>query len=102
MRRDIASSHKRPTRPEGGRPAQLGLDEARSQFPSLVTAAAARGASTIITRRGEPVAAVVPLAALPVRGASAAQELLSLVGSGRGLWGASPGQVIDRLRAEWN
>lgn len=76
-----------------------GAEEARNQLPDLLDAAEG-GKSTIITRHGRAVAALVPMAAY---GAASRQEpLLPLAGSGRGLWGKDSAQRLRRLRDEWN
>jgi prevent-host-death family protein len=75
-----------------------GAEEARNQLPDLLEAAE-NGQSTIITRHGKPVAALVPIAAYK---ASARQEsLLPLEGSGRGLWGKDSRRTLRKLRDEW-
>jgi prevent-host-death family protein len=75
-----------------------GAEEARNQLPALIEAAA-DGRSTVITRHGRPVAAVVPIDRLePVYQAS----LLELRGSGHGLWGKSSTSTLRRLRSEWD
>src|SRR5215218_2016433 len=76
-----------------------GAEEARNQLPDLL-AAAEKGRSTIITRRGRPIAALVPIddyaSAVP-------QEPLSpLAGSGRGLWGKNSTDTVRQLRDEWD
>jgi prevent-host-death family protein len=75
-----------------------GAEEARQQLPAILDDASA-GRTTIITRHGRVVAAVVPAAAVksvkPV-------SLQSLAGSGRGLWGADSRKSIAKLRDEWN
>ncbi len=74
-----------------------GVEDARRELPELLDAAA-QGDSTVITRRGHPVAALVPLAAYDsVR----QQPLLPLAGSGRGLWGRRSRKALGRLRDEW-
>jgi prevent-host-death family protein len=79
------------------RTAAKGVEEARREFPAILDAAA-QGGTTIITRRGVAVAAVVP-----ARVAARARplSLLSLAGSGKGLWGPRPSKTIARLRDEW-
>jgi prevent-host-death family protein len=75
-----------------------GAEEARNQLPELLDAAE-KGRSTIITRHGRPVAALVPIEAL---GAAVRQQPLTpLRGSGRGLWGKDSTRTIRRLRDEW-
>ena len=75
-----------------------GAEEARQQLPAILADAAA-GHTTIITRHGRVVAAVVPAAsARPAKPVS----LQSLAGTGRGLWGTDSRKVIAKLRDEWN
>lgn len=75
-----------------------GAEEARNQLPALL-AEAAKGRATLITRHGRSVAAIVPAAGL----ASSARQkpLVSLAGSGRGLWGKASTRTVRRLRDEW-
>jgi prevent-host-death family protein len=74
-----------------------GAEEARNQLPDLL-AAAEKGRSTVITRHGRAVAALIPVGEY-----RAAQEpLTSLRGSGRGLWGADSTRSLRELREEWN
>ena len=70
-----------------------GAEEARNRLPELLDAAE-KGRSTIIMRRGRPVA-----------GAGAAigqQPLIPWQGSGRGLWGKDSARTVRRLRDEWD
>jgi prevent-host-death family protein len=75
-----------------------GAEEARQQLPAILAAAAA-GHSTIITRHGRAVAAVVPTDALRPR---KSVSLLTLAGTGRGMWGKDSARTIAKLRDEWN
>jgi len=75
-----------------------GAEEARNQLPDLL-AAAERGRSTIISRHGRPVAALVPIDAY--RSSDRQEPLLPLAGSGRGLWGKDSARTLRRLRDEW-
>ena len=76
-----------------------GAEEARNQLPDLLEAAE-KGRSTVITRHGRPIAALVPIEAL---GAALRQEpLLTLEGSGRGLWGKNSTRTVRALRDEWS
>lgn len=77
---------------------QKGAEEARSQLPELLEAAS-RGRSTIITRRGKAVAALVPMEEFSTPGRQ--KSALSLKDTGRGLWGRNPGSAVARLRDEW-
>jgi len=76
-----------------------GAEEARNQLPDLL-AAAEKGRSTIITRHGRSVAALVPIAAYDA--AIRQQPLLPVAGSGRGLWGSNSTRTIRKLRDEWS
>jgi prevent-host-death family protein len=76
-----------------------GAEEARSQLPDLL-AAAEKGRSTIITRHGRPVAALVPIDAYG--SAVRQQPLLPLAGTGRGLWGKDSARTVRKLRREWD
>lgn len=82
----------------GSRQNSRGAEEARQQLPAILADAAA-GKTTIITRHGRVVAAVVPAGSVkqakPV-------SLQSLAGTGRGLWGTDSRKVIARLRDEWS
>lgn len=77
---------------------EKGAEEARNQLPQLIEDAAG-GRATVITRRGRPVAALVPLKAYH---ASKQRSLLDLEGSGRGLWGRNSSETLTKLRDEWN
>ncbi len=73
-------------------------EEARAELPSLLVDAE-KGWTTIITRRGRSVAALVP-----VQGVVASRQLslTRLAGSGKGMWGRDSGATLRRLRDEWN
>ena len=79
--------------------ARKGAEEARNQLPDLLEAAE-KGHSTLITRHGRPVAALVPLDAYAASGRQ--QPLVPLEGSGRGLWGKNCARTIGELRDEWS
>lgn len=74
-------------------------EEARNQLPTLL-AAAEGGRSTIITRHGRPVAAIVPLEEFT--DISRQRPLTPLKGSGRGLWGRDSTRLVRELREEWS
>jgi prevent-host-death family protein len=78
---------------------QKGAEEARNQLPRLLEAAE-KGESTIISKRGRPVAALVPIDdyVAPVR----QEPLTPLAGSGRALWGRNSARTIRKLRDEWS
>jgi prevent-host-death family protein len=79
------------------KPTTRGAEEARQQLPAILADAAA-GRTTMITRHGREIAAVIPAAALKP---SKPVSLLDLAGSGRGLWGKDPRAHVARLRDEW-
>jgi prevent-host-death family protein len=75
-----------------------GAEEARAHLPELLERAH-RGEVTVITKHGKPLAKVVPVDA--IQGEKAKIPLLSLAGSGRGLWGRNSRRTLKRLRDEW-
>lgn len=83
------------TRPS--KPDSKGAEEARQQLPAILAAAAA-GRTTLITRHGRQIAAVVPAGSVkPPKPVS----LLALAGSGRNLWGKDSSKAVADLRDEW-
>jgi prevent-host-death family protein len=76
-----------------------GSEEARNELPTLLEEAQG-GRATIITRRGRPVAALVPLSQYHTDHRQ--QSLLMLEGSARGLWGKNSTGTIKNLRDEWS
>jgi prevent-host-death family protein len=76
-----------------------GSEEARNELPALLEDAE-DGRATIITRRGRPVAALVPLAQYRV--SHRQRSLLTLEGSGRGMWGKNSAGTLKKLRGEWS
>ena len=76
-----------------------GAEEARKQLPALV-AAAALGRTTIITKHGRAVAALVPADSItPTKKQS---PITSIAGTGKGLWGKVSTSAIAKLRDEWS
>lgn len=75
-----------------------GAEAARRKLPSLLDEAH-RGTQTIITRRGKPYAAIVPVG--DVRQNKGRLDIRSLRGSGKGLWGRDARLTVDRIRKEW-
>ncbi len=83
--------------------AAKGAEEARSTLPAILDRAE-RGTSTVISRHGRPVAAVVPIAlyqAIQRVTQPKRRSLLALGGSGAGLWGEDSARAIRELRDEW-
>jgi prevent-host-death family protein len=77
-----------------------GLEQARSRLPSIVAEARA-GKRSIITRHGKPCAAVVPLNEVAKPPAKSRSTILSLRGTGKGLWGKNSSKTLADLRDEW-
>ena len=73
-----------------------GVEETRKTLPELLSRAHRDGTVTIVTKRGVPYAAIVPVS-LVVRGAS---SLTALRGSARGCYGDAA-EYIARMRDEW-
>ena len=76
---------------------QTGAEEARRKLPELIDRAQRDGTVTIVTKRGVPCAAIVPLSHLK-RGR--ARKLTSLRGSAAGCYGNVP-EYIDKTRRSW-
>jgi prevent-host-death family protein len=76
-----------------------GSEDARNELPSLIEAAES-GHPTIITRRGRPVAALVPVDAY--QRSRRQQSLLPLEGSGQNQWGKNSNRTLGKLRDEWS
>ena len=76
-----------------------GAEEARKQLPALV-AAAAEGRTTIITKHGRAVAAIVP--ADSIKPAKKQLPITLIAGTGKGLWGKDSTKAIAKLRDEWS
>ncbi len=76
---------------------KLGAEAARKRLPELIDRAST-GEISIISKRGIPMAAIVPLEQ------SRSAEIGGLMkhrGTGRGLWGDKVATRIDQLREEW-
>ena len=73
-----------------------GVDEARTRLPEILRAANDEGAVTIVTNRGEPYAAVVPVWQV----LREAPSLSDLRGSANGCFGDA-GAYVSALRGEW-
>lgn len=76
-----------------------GAEDARNQLPDLLVAAE-NDRSTVITKHGRPVAALVPME--DFTGGRHQQPLLSVKGSGRGLWSRDSTRTLRGLRDEWS
>jgi prevent-host-death family protein len=76
-----------------------GAEEACKQLPDLLEAAE-EGRSTIITKHGRAVAALMPVKEYIA--ASRQQPLVPLEGAGRGMWGEDSARTMRNLRDEWS
>ncbi len=74
-----------------------GSEEARKRLP-MILERAHRGKPTLITRRGEPYAAVVPVTALKQQAGIRIQESR---GSGKAFWSKNVTGWVNRIRDEW-
>lgn len=79
-----------------------GLEQARAQLP-LIAAEAQAGYSSEITRHGKPVAVVVPVEQWRAQQGRAVKRngILSLRGTGAGLWPRGASHAVAQLRQEW-
>jgi prevent-host-death family protein len=73
-------------------------EAARKKFPSLIEQAH-HGKATIVTKRGRPYAAIVPVTDAP--SGQGQLDIQSFRGSGRGLWGPNVRASIQKMRREW-
>ena len=73
-----------------------GVDEARTKLPEILQAANNEGAVTIVTKRGKPYAAVVPV----WQALREAPSLSELRGSANGCFGDAA-SFVSALRNEW-
>jgi prevent-host-death family protein len=77
---------------------KYGAEEARARLPELLERAH-RGVPTLITRHGRPYAMLVPVE--QARARRRRVSLLSLAGTGTGLWGRDPAAAVAAMRDEW-
>lgn len=82
--------------------ATYGLEQARAQLPHIAAEARA-GHTSVITRHGEPMAAIVPMSFLQSQQAGRIRKsgILTLRGTGRHIWSQGAGQAVGNLRDEW-
>ena len=73
-----------------------GVEEARKRLPELFNAANADGTVTIVTKRGTPFAAIVPVS----QALGAPSRLTELRGSAQGCYG-EVADYVGGLRNEW-
>ena len=73
-----------------------GVEEARTKLPQILRAANHEDAITIVTKRGKPYAAVVPV----WQALREAPGILALRGSAKGCFGDA-GAFVRAMRDEW-
>ena len=73
-----------------------GVEEARTKLPEILRAANNEGAVTIVTKRGKPYAAVVPI----WQALREAPSLSDLRGSANGCFG-DVATFVNAMRDEW-
>ena len=73
-----------------------GVEEARTKLPEILRAANTEGAVTIVTKRGKPYAAVVPI----WQALREAPSFSDLRGSANGCFGDAA-TFVNALRDEW-
>ena len=76
----------------------LWSDAARPKLPELLELAH-HGSSTVIYKYGKPYAAMVPLSS--VASIRRRVSVLTLSGTGVGLWGDDSSKTVTDLRNEW-
>ena len=79
-----------------GKVQTAGVDEARTKLPEILRAANNEGAVTIVTKRGNPYEAVVPV----WQALREAPSLSDLRGSANGCFG-DVAACVSALRNEW-
>jgi prevent-host-death family protein len=75
-----------------------GAEEARAHLPELLERAH-HGTPAVITKRGKPYATLGPICPAPSTKSRA--TILSLKGSGKGLWGPDAADTVAKMRREW-
>lgn len=76
----------------------IGIEQGRNTLPQLALRASG-GEPSVLTKHGKPYAAIVPLEMVR-RSKSGSAGFLALRGTGKGLWGAEPAQLIAEMRDE--
>ena len=79
-----------------GKVRTAGVNEARTKLPDILRAANREGTVTIVTKRGKPYAAVVPV----WQALREAPKLSALRGSAKGCYGDA-GAFVRAMRDEW-
>jgi prevent-host-death family protein len=75
-----------------------GVEDARKNLPALLEQAH-RGQTLVVTKRGKPYAAIVPVDQVVHK--KPGMSLTTLRGSGKGMWGKDSTAWLKKLRKEW-
>lgn len=78
---------------------EINAEAARRRLPELLDRAHG-GEVSLIKKRGVPYAALVPVE--QHKRAGSGVNLLTLKGSGKGLWGEGVAAAIEEARSEWD
>ncbi len=80
-------------------PRRYGAEDARTHLPELLERAH-RGTPTLITRRGRPYAVLMPVG--QAQAAMRRISVMTLAGTGAGLWGGDSARMVAAMRDEWS
>ena len=76
----------------------VGIEQGRNTLPQLALRAFG-GEPCVLTKHGKPYAAIVPLDMVK-RAQASRSSFLALRGTGKGLWGDTPAQMMADMRDE--
>ena len=76
----------------------VGIEQGRNTLPQLALRAFG-GETSVLTKHGKPYAAIVPLEMVQ-RAQASKSSFAALRGTGKGLWGDAPAQMIADMRDE--
>ena len=76
----------------------VGIEQGRNTLPQLALRAFG-GETSVLTKHGKPYAAIVPLEMVQ-RAQMRKSSFSALRGTGKGLWGDAPAQMIADMRDE--
>lgn len=76
----------------------IGIEQGRNTLPQLALRAFS-GEPSMLTKHGKPYVAIVPLDMVK-RAPAGNSSFLALRGTGKGLWGEQPAQMVAQMRDE--
>ena len=76
----------------------VGIEQGRNTLPQLALRAFG-GKPSVLTKHGKPYVAIVPLDMIK-RAPAGTSSFFALRGTGKGLWGDAPAQMIADMRDE--